>query len=128
MDESTIPLTIYDHKTTSSLAYAKTVDDLLNDPQATLYARALMDSRGLDSVRLRWTYATRKGRTEVLPVEVVVTRDDINLRLRPKILDLKPGTRIVSHSFTMEDWRADECQSAGPTRVENLLCPVGALC
>jgi SAM-dependent methyltransferase len=33
---------------------------------------------------------------------------DINIRLRPKILDLKPGTRIVSNSFTMGDWSADE--------------------
>lgn len=33
---------------------------------------------------------------------------DINLRLRPKILDLKPGTRIVSNSFTMGDWTADD--------------------
>jgi precorrin-6B methylase 2 len=33
---------------------------------------------------------------------------DINLRLRPIILKLKPGTRIVSNSFTMEDWVADE--------------------
>jgi hypothetical protein len=33
---------------------------------------------------------------------------DINLRLRPKILELKPGTRIVSNSFTMDDWQADE--------------------
>jgi SAM-dependent methyltransferase len=33
---------------------------------------------------------------------------DINLRLRPKILDLKPGTRIVSNSFTMGDWSADD--------------------
>ncbi len=33
---------------------------------------------------------------------------DINLRLRPKILDLKPGTRIVSNTFTMEEWTADE--------------------
>ena len=33
---------------------------------------------------------------------------DINLKLRPKILDLKPGTRIVSNSFTMGDWTADE--------------------
>ena len=32
----------------------------------------------------------------------------INLKLRPKILDLKPGTRIVSNTFTMEDWEADE--------------------
>ncbi len=32
----------------------------------------------------------------------------INMTLRPKILDLKPGTRIVSNSFDMEDWAADE--------------------
>ena len=33
---------------------------------------------------------------------------DINLKLRPKILDLKPGTRIVSNTFTMGEWNADE--------------------
>ncbi len=32
----------------------------------------------------------------------------INLRLRPKILEMKPGTRIVSNSFDMEDWMPDE--------------------
>lgn len=32
----------------------------------------------------------------------------INLKLRPKILDLKPGTRIVSNTFDMGDWRPDE--------------------
>jgi precorrin-6B methylase 2 len=31
----------------------------------------------------------------------------INMQLRPKILNLKPGTRIVSNTFTMEDWEAD---------------------
>jgi hypothetical protein len=33
---------------------------------------------------------------------------DINLKLRPKILDLKPGTRIVSNTFNMGDWTPDE--------------------
>lgn len=33
---------------------------------------------------------------------------DLNLKLRPKILDMRPGTRVVSNSFTMDDWRADE--------------------
>ena len=37
---------------------------------------------------------------------------DINLKLRPKILNLKAGTRIVSNSFTMGDWTADETVSA----------------
>ena len=36
---------------------------------------------------------------------------DINIRLRPKILGLKPGTRIVSNSFTMGDWSADDTVS-----------------
>jgi len=35
----------------------------------------------------------------------------INLKLRPKILDLKPGTRIVSNSFTMGEWREDGSDS-----------------
>jgi len=35
----------------------------------------------------------------------------INMRLRPKLLDMKPGTRIVTNSFTMEDWQADETSS-----------------
>ena len=33
---------------------------------------------------------------------------DINLKLRPKILELKPGTRIVSNTFTMGEWQDDE--------------------
>jgi hypothetical protein len=33
---------------------------------------------------------------------------DINLRLRPKLLDLKPGTRIVSNTFTMQEWIPDD--------------------
>ncbi len=37
---------------------------------------------------------------------------DLNVKLRPKILDMKPGTRIVSNSFGMGDWKSDETQSA----------------
>ncbi len=33
---------------------------------------------------------------------------DINLKLRPKILKLKPGTRVVSNTFTMGEWQADQ--------------------
>jgi len=32
---------------------------------------------------------------------------DINLRLRPRLLDLRPGTRIVSNTFTMGEWEPD---------------------
>lgn len=33
---------------------------------------------------------------------------ELNLRLRPTLLKLKPGTRVVSHSFLMDDWQPDE--------------------
>jgi hypothetical protein len=33
---------------------------------------------------------------------------ELNLRLRPTILNMKPGTRVVSHSFLMDDWEPDE--------------------
>ena len=33
---------------------------------------------------------------------------DLNLRLRPTLLNMKPGTRVVSNSFDMGEWRADE--------------------
>jgi len=32
----------------------------------------------------------------------------INMELRPKLLELTPGTRVVSNSFTMEDWVPDD--------------------
>lgn len=38
---------------------------------------------------------------------------EINLQLRPRILDLKPGTRIVSNSFDMGDWTADQTITLG---------------
>ena len=31
----------------------------------------------------------------------------VNLDLRPKLLELKPGTRLVSHDFSMDDWKPD---------------------
>jgi SAM-dependent methyltransferase len=32
----------------------------------------------------------------------------LNMRLRPHLLKMRPGTRVVSHAFTMEDWTPDE--------------------
>lgn len=43
---------------------------------------------------------------------------DVNLKLRPKLLqELKPGTRIVSHSFDMGDWQPERVEQVqGPSR------------
>lgn len=35
----------------------------------------------------------------------------LNLKLRPTILKMKPGTRVVSHAFSMDDWQADQTEN-----------------
>ncbi len=37
----------------------------------------------------------------------------INLKLRPTLLNMRPGTRIVSNSFTMGEWEADQTSTIG---------------
>jgi SAM-dependent methyltransferase len=48
---------------------------------------------------------------------------EINLKLRPKILGLKPGTRILSNTFGMGEWKADLTGSIdGRDECPNLYC------
>jgi SAM-dependent methyltransferase len=50
---------------------------------------------------------------------------DINLKLRPKILALKPGTRIVSNTFTMGEWEPDQkVELNGQPGCDNSYCTV----
>ena len=35
----------------------------------------------------------------------------LNVKLRPTILNMKPGTRVVSHAFTMGEWEADQTEN-----------------
>jgi len=42
----------------------------------------------------------------------------VNLQLRPKLLaELKPGTRVVSHAFDMDDWKPDREQQVDSNAV-----------
>lgn len=44
--------------------------------------------------------------------------DELNLKLRPALLALKPGTRILSNTFRMGDWEPDASEQA-PTGCSN---------
>jgi hypothetical protein len=35
----------------------------------------------------------------------------LNLKLRPTLLKMKPGTRVVSHAFSMDDWQPDQTEN-----------------
>ena len=49
---------------------------------------------------------------------------DINLRLRPRLLtELRPGSRVVSHNFTMGDWRPDAEAEVGASHVYMWVVP-----
>ncbi len=37
----------------------------------------------------------------------------LNEKLRPQLLDMKPGTRVASHQFTMGNWQPDARQTVG---------------
>jgi hypothetical protein len=54
-------------------------------------------------------FATDFSKATVLTLYLLPS---LNLKLRPTILNMRPGTRVVSHAFTMDDWQADQVDSA----------------
>jgi hypothetical protein len=49
-------------------------------------------------------FATELGRASVITMYLL---PDVNLQLRPRLLALAPGTRIVSHDWDLGDWTPD---------------------
>jgi SAM-dependent methyltransferase len=78
------------------------------EPDMAKYAQCLVKAEGVsnratvvqgDIFEIDFTAAT---------VVTLYLLPDLNLRLRPTLLKMKPGTRVVSHSFLMGDWEPDE--------------------
>ena len=59
-----------------------------------------------------FTEAAKKDYTQATVITLFLL-PDLNVKLRPILLDMKPGTRVVSNSFTMGDWKEDEKIAAG---------------
>jgi tRNA G37 N-methylase Trm5 len=77
------------------------------DPERIAEANANVKKHGvahLVTVRQADLFATDFNDASVVTLYLL---PDLNLKLRPKLLALKPGTRIVSHQFDMGDWRPD---------------------
>jgi hypothetical protein len=51
----------------------------------------------------------------------------LNMKLRPQLLSMRPGTRIASHSFSMEDWEADEISSLDGRRAYFWVVPANVM-
>ncbi|MCD0504642.1 methyltransferase domain-containing protein [Bordetella petrii] len=82
------------------------------DPERIAEARGNAKKAGVQD-RVRFVqqnlFETDISKATVLTMYLL---PDVNLKLRPRILsDLAPGTRVVSHAFTMDDWESDDYQS-----------------
>jgi len=76
--------------------------DMVELSKKNAKAAAVADKATFEKADL---FETDFSKADVITMFLLPT---INMKLRPKILDLAPGTRIVSNSFNMEDWQPDE--------------------
>ncbi|WP_242335049.1 cyclopropane-fatty-acyl-phospholipid synthase family protein [Anaeromyxobacter sp. SG66] len=75
------------------------------DPERIAEARANVRAAGVaDRVEIREGDLFELDLSDATVVTLYLL-PDLNLKLRPKLLALRPGTRIVSHAFDMGDWK-----------------------
>jgi SAM-dependent methyltransferase len=79
------------------------------DLNPTRIAEAIMNSREAGVAGRVQFYQRDLFETDLSDATVITMYllPRVNLALRPKILDLKPGTRVVSHDFSMGEWKPD---------------------
>lgn len=74
------------------------------DPERTAEAKAAAQASGVaDRVEFRTENLFDTDLTQATVITMYLF-PEINLRLRPHLLQLKPGTRIVAHAFHMDEW------------------------
>lgn len=78
------------------------------NPQLADLARRLADRAGVsDKVRIVAGDIFKENFSEATVVTMYLL-EELNLQLRPTLLAMIPGTRIVSNTFSMGDWDPDE--------------------
>lgn len=78
------------------------------NPQMVQLAQCYVRAEGLeDKVQIKEADIFKTDFSDATVVTMYLL-SNLNMKLRPTILKLKPGTRIVSNSFDMGDWHADQ--------------------
>jgi len=78
------------------------------NPKMADYARCRVKEAGMDAKVRIITGDIFQEDFSSANVVTLYLLPDLNLRLRPTLLKMKPGTRVVAHAFTMGEWEADE--------------------
>ena len=88
--------------------------DMVKHANANAQAAGVAGSgAGKALIRLGDIFATDFSQATVITMYLL---PGLNMKLRPTLLAMRPGTRVVSHSFSMEDWEADEISSVDGRR------------
>ncbi len=95
--------------------------DMVKHAQANAQAAGVA---GKASFRQADIFATDFSQATVITLYLLPA---LNMKLRPQLLSMRPGTRVVSHSFTMEDWEADEISSMDGRRAYFWLVPANVM-
>jgi SAM-dependent methyltransferase len=82
------------------------------------------DGAGKAVIRHGDVFATDFGQASVITLYLLPA---LNMKLRPQLLAMRPGTRVVSHSFSMEDWEADEISTLDGRRAYFWLVPANVV-
>ena len=77
-------------------------DDLLRESNANALAEGIADRAKFIKQNL---FETDLSQATVITTYLL---PEMNAKLRPKILGLKPGTRVAAHDYHMGDWQPDE--------------------
>jgi hypothetical protein len=95
--------------------------DMVKHANANAQAAGVAGSaRGQAQIRHGDIFQTDFGQATVITLYLLPA---LNMKLRPQLLAMRPGTRVVSHSFTMEDWEADETSSVDGRRAYFWMVP-----
>lgn len=82
------------------------------DPELVEQSRANAKEAGVEDlaeIRQANIFETDLSQADVITMYLLPS---LNMKLRPKLLELKPGTRVVTHAFAMEDWKPDRQQDS----------------
>lgn len=117
--EETTP-TVWDYKTTADFKWALKAEDLAKDPQAVIYAAAVM-SPEFAGVKLHWLYLKTRGAARASLVQIYLFADQIESALKLYVL---PAAREIRQIKTVKDTYADlyACAAYGGCPFVNI-CP-----
>lgn len=95
------------------------------DPQRLKEAAENLEKAGPEVAKLVEFRNQNLFETDLSEARVITMYllNSINLKLRPKILELEPGTRIVAHAFNMGDWEPDETDTVDGKQIYYWLVP-----